>query len=178
MAEQGTRRGRGRDARTKAIEETFVALKIAMGSVVGRLRPGPRRGGLSFPQMGVLRFIDHKGTTTPNEMAETFGVTPANITGLVAKLERAGLVRRVRDEEDRRVVRLSLTPKAQRGMERWRHYAVVRLKESFAEWSTGEILTLKGMLERLAPREPRNDAPAQGDRAPKKIRLHATRRRR
>ena len=52
------------------------------------------------------------GPRTPAELAEAAGVTRATMTGLVDTLERDGLVRRVPDKEDRRMMSVVLTPKA------------------------------------------------------------------
>jgi DNA-binding MarR family transcriptional regulator len=52
------------------------------------------------------------GPHTPAELADAAGVTRATMTGLVDTLERDGLVRRVPDKEDRRMMSVVLTPKA------------------------------------------------------------------
>ena len=52
------------------------------------------------------------GPRTPAELAEAAGVTRATMTGLIDTLERDGLVRRVPDKEDRRMMSVVLTPKA------------------------------------------------------------------
>jgi DNA-binding MarR family transcriptional regulator len=52
------------------------------------------------------------GPRTPAKLADAAGVTRATMTGLVDTLERDGLVRRVPDKEDRRMMSVILTPKA------------------------------------------------------------------
>ena len=52
------------------------------------------------------------GPRTPAKLADAAGVTRATMTGLVDTLERDGLVRRVPDKEDRRMMSVVLTPKA------------------------------------------------------------------
>lgn len=49
------------------------------------------------------------GRATHSELAQRCLITPATLTGLVSTLEKAGYVRRRRDESDRRVVWLTLT---------------------------------------------------------------------
>jgi DNA-binding MarR family transcriptional regulator len=46
---------------------------------------------------------------TPGRLAEASGLTPSTITSVLDRLERAGYVRRVRDQENRRQVFLQLT---------------------------------------------------------------------
>jgi DNA-binding MarR family transcriptional regulator len=49
------------------------------------------------------------GRATHAELARRMWVRPATVTGIIDTLERAGIVRRERDESDRRVVWLTLT---------------------------------------------------------------------
>ncbi|MBV8898760.1 MAG: MarR family transcriptional regulator [Verrucomicrobia bacterium] len=54
------------------------------------------------------------------DLAECTGVSRATITGLLDGLERDGLVERLSDPEDRRVVRVKLTPQGEALLERVR----------------------------------------------------------
>ncbi|GAA0355916.1 MarR family transcriptional regulator TamR [Microbispora corallina] len=49
------------------------------------------------------------GRVAPSELAAELKVSPAGMTGRLDTLERAGLVRRIRSEEDRRRVDVELT---------------------------------------------------------------------
>jgi DNA-binding MarR family transcriptional regulator len=53
------------------------------------------------------------GPRTPAELADAAGVTRATMTGLIDTLERDGLVRREPDPDDRRMMSVRLTSKAQ-----------------------------------------------------------------
>src|ERR1041384_5726734 len=53
------------------------------------------------------------GPRTPAELADAAGVTRATMTGLIDTLERDGLVRREPDPDDRRMMSVRLTAKAQ-----------------------------------------------------------------
>jgi len=69
------------------------------------------RQGLSEGRLGVLLILGRFGQEGINlgRLAELLRVTPRNITGLVDNLERAGLVERVPDANDRRAVHARLT---------------------------------------------------------------------
>lgn len=79
------------------------------------LREGNRladRAGLTQQQWVLLAALppDGAGTGVPlSSLGRNLLVTKANVTGMVDRLERLGLVRRVRDGADRRVVRANLT---------------------------------------------------------------------
>ncbi len=71
--------------------------------------------GLSLAKLGVLRAL--AGAADPltlGGIAENVGCVRSNVTQLVDRLEAEGLVRRVADPNDRRVVRAELTPAGRR----------------------------------------------------------------
>lgn len=65
----------------------------------------------SGPQLHALMWLGVEGPLTMGDLAQRSGATEKTITGIVDRLEREGLVKRVRDDADRRVVRVELTRK-------------------------------------------------------------------
>ena len=65
--------------------------------------------GLSIPQLEVLRRLRHHGPSPMRRLAEQMNCEASNLTGLVDRLERRGLVERRPDPGDRRVRVLALT---------------------------------------------------------------------
>src|SRR5688500_16873707 len=61
---------------------------------------------LDGPRASLLSILTFAGPQTMSRLAEMERVTPAAITKLVTALEGKGLVRRIRDDGDRRVVRV------------------------------------------------------------------------
>ena len=64
---------------------------------------------LSAPQVHTLLALGHDGPLPMGDLARRAGVTEKTATGLVDRLERDGLVQRVRDGADRRVVHVRPT---------------------------------------------------------------------
>jgi DNA-binding MarR family transcriptional regulator len=62
--------------------------------------------------LNILAFSDHE--LSAGELATTIGLTTASVTGVIDRLEHAGLVRRVRDPLDRRRVVVRLIPETAR----------------------------------------------------------------
>ena len=71
-------------------------------------------GGVTLHQLDVLRLLSESesGTLTMSELAASQGVGPSAVTQMVDRLIREGLVERVPDDEDRRVVRVRPTPRS------------------------------------------------------------------
>lgn len=79
---------------------------------------GPFGGELSFSQYLILQTLLEKEAMRMNELARTLGVSKANVTGLVDRMVRARLIDRMRSDEDRRVVFVTLTQKGRRTVQR------------------------------------------------------------
>jgi DNA-binding MarR family transcriptional regulator len=65
--------------------------------------------GLTAPQSLVLRLLIKKGALSSADLSRQMYVTPSNITGIIDRLEKKGLVERIRQQGDRRVALITLT---------------------------------------------------------------------
>ncbi|HEY7514637.1 MAG TPA: MarR family transcriptional regulator [Vicinamibacteria bacterium] len=71
--------------------------------------------GLTLPQFDVLAQLDRRPEgMTPKDLTRELLVTAGNVTGIVERLAQHGLVRREPVPEDRRTVRIQLTPEGRR----------------------------------------------------------------
>lgn len=97
------------DPATEAGLRAYVKLLRAARAVVARVEPRLAAHGLTTTQLGVLEAILHRGKLTHRELGRMVLTSAGNMTDVVDKLEARGLVRRVRDAADRRLVRVELT---------------------------------------------------------------------
>jgi DNA-binding MarR family transcriptional regulator len=65
---------------------------------------------LSAAQAGVLFVLGQKDGALIGEVADALDLVPSAMTGLATRMERAGFIRRKRDDQDSRALRLYLTP--------------------------------------------------------------------
>jgi DNA-binding MarR family transcriptional regulator len=76
--------------------------------------------GMNRTDLRCTDIIDRRGRVTAGDLAREAGLTTGAVTSILDRLERLGLVKRVRDKEDRRRVMVELTDKAVRnGKEIW-----------------------------------------------------------
>jgi DNA-binding MarR family transcriptional regulator len=68
------------------------------------------RLGIDETDLHCLNIIENSGGLTAGELAVQSGLTNGAITGVLDRLERAGFARRVPDLDDRRRVRVEITP--------------------------------------------------------------------
>src|ERR1700678_873960 len=143
--------------------EHAVRRSSAQGVIFGQ--PVANRAGISASDLECLDFLNLEGCVTAGRLAEVTGLTTGAITGVVDRLEKAGLVRRERDDNDRRKVFIATVPEniakvgrfyehMQRAMLKlWETYsdAELRLLLRFATQGYETMLTateeLKAMME-------------------------------
>src|SRR6267378_4397225 len=82
--------------------EHAVRRSSALGVLFGQTVAS--RVGISSSDLECLDFLNLEGRVTAGRLAEVTGLTTGAITGVVDRLEKAGLVRRERDDNDRRKV--------------------------------------------------------------------------
>ncbi|MDT8341940.1 MAG: MarR family transcriptional regulator [Longimicrobiales bacterium] len=87
----------------------WIALARCYATVAREVTGRVAEYGLTTPQFGVLEALYHLGPLSLGELAEKLLVTGGNITFVMDRLEREGLVRRDRSGPDRRVVTARLT---------------------------------------------------------------------
>jgi DNA-binding MarR family transcriptional regulator len=68
------------------------------------------RAGISASDMDCMDFLNLEGRMTAGRLAELTGLTTGAITGVIDRLEKAGFVRRERDDSDRRKVFIAPVP--------------------------------------------------------------------
>jgi DNA-binding MarR family transcriptional regulator len=65
---------------------------------------------LSKLNLHVLMLLDHHGPLPMSRLAALVDVSLSNMTGIVDRLEQLGVVERIRDDRDRRLVLVRATP--------------------------------------------------------------------
>jgi DNA-binding MarR family transcriptional regulator len=97
------------------------------------------RAGISSADMDCIDFVNVEGRMTAGRLAELTGLTTGAITGVIDRLEKAGFVRRERDDSDRRKV--FIVPVAERMMEMGRPYELVKraMRKQSEAYSDAEL---------------------------------------
>jgi DNA-binding MarR family transcriptional regulator len=102
--------------------EHAVRRSSALGVLFGQTVAS--RVGISSSDLECLDFLNLEGRVTAGRIAEVTGLTTGAITGVVDRLEKARLVRRERDESDRRKV--FIVPVPEKMMQMGRPYELVK----------------------------------------------------
>lgn len=108
------------------------------------------RGG-NRPVWFLLLALDSAGQPTQRELAQAVGITEATLTHHLSALENRGLIRRRRDEQDRRVQRIEFTAEGRAAFAAMRDVAVSfdkRLRAALGAEGTAELLAALETLGR------------------------------
>ena len=109
-----------------------------------------RKSDLTASQLLVLRYLGENGAALPSAIAKSIDLKQATVTVLVNKLQRAGLVTRRRDTEDRRRVWVELTDAGLTALEKSPDLLQNRFEQGFAGLQDWEQAMIIATLERIA----------------------------
>jgi DNA-binding MarR family transcriptional regulator len=108
------------DRRSAVLEQ--VMLEARRGGSIGTLhnRAAADLVGMNQTDWDCLDVLDWTGPITAGELAKRVGLTSGAITGVLDRLEKSGLARRVADPRDRRrvIVEIMVDPTSPPGDER------------------------------------------------------------
>jgi DNA-binding MarR family transcriptional regulator len=105
---------------------------------------------LTMPQFRALVMLRRWGPQTGRELAGKLHVTPGTLVPLVDRLEEQGYVRRVPDQEDRRLTWLELTPKADRLFRRLWGMGAARIASAIGRLVPRDRAELRRLLTQVA----------------------------
>jgi DNA-binding MarR family transcriptional regulator len=105
---------------------------------------------LTMPQFRALVMIRRWGPQTGRELAGRLHVTPGTLVPLVDRLEEQGYVRRVPDQDDRRLTWVELTPRADRLFQRLWGMGAARIATAISRLVPQDRAELRRILTRVA----------------------------
>ena len=129
--------------------DTFIKLTRCTNSLLARLAERNTIGDLTYSQFAVLEALYHLGSMTQGEVGNKILKSTSNITTVIDNLERDGLVRRERNEKDRRVIHVHLTETGKSKIEAVFPNHVAALVEEFSVLSASEQETLGELCKKL-----------------------------
>jgi DNA-binding MarR family transcriptional regulator len=106
--------------------------------------------GVSTPRSKLLAEIQRLGPVRLADLARAVGITQGTASTLVDALVRDQLVVRSTDADDRRAIRLSVTPHGDDQARRWLGDYLSAARGIFACFDAGEQRELAQLLTRLA----------------------------
>jgi DNA-binding MarR family transcriptional regulator len=120
-----------------------VELERQVSRIIGRYAPSAWiDSGLTLAQLRSLFLIINEGSTNFRKLAEALKVTPANVTGIVDRLEEQGLVSRTQNPEDRREMTLQATDRGKALVSNLKEAGIKEMTQILSLLSLGELSAL------------------------------------
>ncbi|WP_405558008.1 MarR family winged helix-turn-helix transcriptional regulator [Streptomyces sp. NBC_01171] len=131
-------------------ETSAEELMIAVEQLVRHVRRSATAGGLSTAASSALGRLGREGPQRLTELARAENATQPNMTQLVTRMERAGLVRRVADHTDGRGVLVEVTERGEEVFRERRAERAEALGQLVGELSEPERQAVRVALPALA----------------------------
>lgn len=109
-------------------------------------------------QQAIILFYisENKGAVTVKEIAKFLCVTPGAVTQFIDALAEKKLVKRVVNEQDRRVIIIKLTASAQKILSRFRRDFFLNFSRTFRDLEISELDQLLRLINKLRTPESEN----------------------
>ena len=133
----------------------FIKLIRAGQSLSGRVEAHFSELGLTVSQFGVLEALFHLGPLNQKNLAAKILKSTGNITMVIDNLEKRGLVKRTRDEKDRRHYSVGITRKGSGLITSFFPQHVARIVEEMSVLSAAEQEELGRLCKKVGLREAR-----------------------
>jgi len=107
------------------------------------------RRGVSMSHLHVMSMLERHGPMTMSRIADALDISLSNATGLVDRMEERGLVDRLRDGADRRVVHVGLTDEGRAALADIEVFQADALKQILNELDETQLNRLRRTLDDL-----------------------------
>ena len=138
-----------RQAKTLEATELANRLRPVLLKIARELRREVHALGVTGGQVALLIQIRKHEGIGARELAELERISPAAMSGYIDRLEKAGLVTRVRDDRDRRRQVLVLTDEAERVLRSVRSRRTAWLANRLERLSPEELAAIDAAVEPL-----------------------------
>ena len=135
-----------------------VDQSLQLAELLARLSWHRRRSGMkalaptqvTMGQARILRHLAHCETPVRmRDVADRFEIAPRSVTAVIDGLEEVGFVERVPDPEDRRSIRLVVTPSGHQALLAMDHARAAAARAVFSALTPDEISQLIRLFERV-----------------------------
>ena len=126
-----------------AVEDTFMAVLIALGSVLRQRLPGDEH---DFSLLPVLVELDRCGPVRLNDLAERLRLDASTVSRRVKNLGEQDLVATTSDTADGRARRVQIRPAGRRALGQLRARRRDLLGQVLADWPAEDRDRLQGLL--------------------------------
>ena len=105
---------------------------------------------ISIPEYRMMTYLVENGPSPMAKLASSTSVSQGWITSIVDRLEQQGLVRRIRSEEDRRIINIDIMEDGLKTIQKAREMHLDFVRVSFRNFSAEERELFMSLLLKLS----------------------------
>lgn len=136
--------------RSEMVAEIIDNLRRVFQVVNEQSKKAEHATGLTGPQLWAIKTIAEEAPIMVSEIARRMYLHPATVVGILDRLEKQGLVVRIRSTEDRRVVKVELTEQGRALVEKSPEVAQGLLVEGLEKLNTAKLKNIAQGLDQMA----------------------------
>ena len=139
----------GSAERRALIDEILAGTAVIAGHQRCAVARRLHRQGISMAHLQTLWILQEHGPLPMTRLADLLGVADPNATGIIDRMEQRGLVERLRDDADRRVVIVAQTPEGAQAVEEVDGWRSEMLDALLQRLDTDQLVRLVGGVKEL-----------------------------
>jgi len=133
----------------KITDQVLLAIRQLTQAIDLHSRYLAKHHGLTGPQLIILKEIGKNGEMTVGEVAKAISLSQSTVTGILARLEKRGMIVRRKSDVDRRAVKVDLTDTCRRFLTEAPPPLQDRFLVAFNNLDSWEQLMILSALQRI-----------------------------
>lgn len=113
------------------------------------MKPTKKTDPSTFLRIGTLHYISESKRPTMQEISKFLSITPPSATALIDGLIESGMITRVSDTSDRRMIRLEISPKGGKILEKTHKEMTERMRQVLEKLDSKDVDDLIRIMKKL-----------------------------
>lgn len=126
--------------------EIAMLIKEIYACTIGIVSDSLRESGFTHQQVMVIKLIAHNKKITITQLCEEMSLAKGTVSGIVTRLEQAGLVEKLKAENDKRNTYITFSPKGEELAKSFRHDMNQGFDKIFENFAEEEVREVKAQL--------------------------------
>lgn len=129
--------------------EIAMLIKEIYANTMGIVSSNLRESGLTNQQIMVIKLIAHNKKVNISQLCEEMSLAKGTVSGIVARLESAGYVKKVKDENDKRNTYVTFSDKGLEFAKEFRKEINESFDKVFENFTEEEVNEVRSSLIKL-----------------------------
>ncbi|EJO5346745.1 MarR family transcriptional regulator [Clostridium botulinum] len=129
--------------------EIAMLIKEVYASTMGIVSNSLKNSGFTHQQIMVIKLIAHNGKVNISQLCNEMSLAKGTVSGIVTRLENAGYVKKIKNENDKRNTYVTFSDKGLEFAKEFREEINKSFDKIFSNFTDEEIIELKNNLLKI-----------------------------